>query len=254
MSSMKTDSITQQLTPEATLHQIISVNSNAPHLLQSIGLDPNSHTDKTLRQICSEKQWNEVELLEWIKKNPSAKQVKIDVDTFEKKSNDAGTSIAGICNYLSMETLTVILDLTTEIRAEYERVSQVHGMQYPWLNEAKWHVNQLLNTLQYFIKFETETFYLLAIELQEQGERMLDGNVQNLKRSLTVIKDDHSLIKEKMQRIKKISNHFHFDESTCATLRILCSRLETFFDVLADHIEIEEKKLLPGIEKKLDDS
>lgn len=251
---MKTESTTQKLTPEATLDQIISVNSNAPHLLQSIGLDPNGHADKTLRQICSEKQWNEVELLKWIKKNPPAEQVQKNADSFKKKNRNMGTSVTEICNFLTTETLPVIENLSSDVRNEYERVSQVHGMQYPWLNEAKWHVNELLNTLQYFIKFETETFYPLVTEFQERGERILDGSVQNLKRSLTVIKDDHSLIKQKMQQINKISNYFHFDESACSTIRILCSRLETFFDILTDHIEIEERKLLPGIEKKLDDS
>lgn len=251
---MKTESTIQKLTPEATLDQIISVNSNAPYLLQSIGLDPNGHTDKTLRQICSEKQWNEVELLEWIKKNPPAEQVKKNVDLFKKKTRNIGTSVTEICNFLTSETLPVIKNLSFQIRNEYERVSQVHGMQYSWLNEAKWHVNELLNTLQYFIKFEKETFYPLVTEFQKRGEQILDGSVQNLKRSLSVIKDDHSLVKEKMQQINTISNHFHFDESACSTLRILCSRLETFFDVLTDHIEIEVKRLLPGIEKKLSNS
>jgi len=251
MSSMKTESTTQKLTPEATLDQIISVNSNAPHLLQSIGLDPNSHANKTLRQICSEKQWNEVELLKWIKKNHSAEQVQKNADSFKKKNRDIGTSVTEICNFLTTETLPVIENLSSDVRREYERVSQVHGMQYAWLNEAKWHVNELLNTLQYFIKFETETFYPLVTEFQERGERILDGSVQNLKKSIDVVKQDHQIIEERMERIKKISRDFHYDESACSTLRILCTRLETLYRTIDKHVKIEKTKLLSEIENKL---
>lgn len=97
MNSIKTDSTIQKLTPEATLDQIISANSNAPHLLQSIGLDPSGQADKTLRQVCLEKQWNEVEMLEWIKKNPPAEKMKKGIDSFKKK---IGISKALLWNFL----------------------------------------------------------------------------------------------------------------------------------------------------------
>lgn len=252
MNLIKNNLTIQELTPEATLHQIIAANSNAPYLLQSIGLDPSGQADKTLRQVCLEKKWNEVELLEWIKKNPPAEELKNGIDSLKKKNRGIESSALEICNFLNRKTLPVIEELFLTIQTEYERVSKIHGMQHTWLNEAKWHVNELLSTLRFFIKFEKETFYPLVNELQQHGERILDGSAQNLKRSLNLIKDDHDLIKKKMQRINNISNHFHFDESACSTLRILCNRLETFFDVLTDHIEIEEKKLLPEIEKKLD--
>lgn len=250
---MKTDStITiQKLTPEATLHQIISVNSNAPHLLQSIGLDLRGRADKTLREICFEKQWNEMEMLEWIKRNPPAKQITTVVDTCENKKIGTGSSIEEICNFLSAETLPVIKDLASQTQPEYERICKIHGIQYTWLKEAKWHVNQLINTLQYFKKFETETFYPLAIALYEQGEQIMDGSVQNLKRSLTVIKKDHNQIEEKMQLINEISSHFHFDGSACSSLRILCIRLKTLFELLPKHIDIETEYLLPEIENQL---
>lgn len=250
---MKTNSPAppQKLTPESTLQQITSFHSNAPLLLQSIGFDLHGNETKTLRQVCSEKQWNEVELLEWIKKNPPSVQKKNNGITYKKKTRQPGTTYSEICSYLTEETLSKIKDLTKQIRSEYPRVAKVHGIQYPWLNSIKWHVNQLLNNLQYFINFESKTFYPLAVELQKQGERMLDGSAQNLKKSLKVIKHDHQGIEESIERIKEISRDFHYDESACSTLRILCSRLETLCRTIDEHLQIEQTKLLPKIEKKL---
>jgi iron-sulfur cluster repair protein YtfE (RIC family) len=239
---METDSSTRKLTPEATLQQIISFNSNISHMLQSIGLDPKDSEEKTLRQVCSEKQWNEIELLKWIKKNPPA---------IEKKRRLPGTTISEICSFLEKETLTEIKELSAYVRSDYILTSKIHGIQYSWLNSAKWHVNQLLNTLQYFSNFELETFYPLAIELQKQGKRTLDGSVQNLKKSIAVVKQDHQIIEERMERITKISRSFYYDESACSTLRILCNRFETLFQTIDEHINIEQTKLLPEIEQIL---
>lgn len=251
---MKTNSTTHKLTPEATLQQIISTHSNAPLLLQSIGLDPNGREDKTLRQVCSEKQWNETELLEWIKKDLSAIQKKNNTIPFDKKRRQPGTTIPEICSYLTEETLPEIKDLSDYVRSDYMRTGKIHGTQYPWLNSAKWHVNQLLNTLRYFIHFESETFYPLAIELQKEGERTLDGSVQNLKKSIDVIQQDHQIIEKKIKRIKKISGDFRYDESACSTLRILCNRLKTLCRTIDEHLKIEQAKLLPEIENKLANS
>src|SRR5690625_6643752 len=54
------------LTADTTLGQIFNRNSYAQELLRSIGFKPDGQTEKTLRQICSERQWSENEVLEWI--------------------------------------------------------------------------------------------------------------------------------------------------------------------------------------------
>ncbi|MDZ7721119.1 MAG: hypothetical protein U5K72_20020 [Balneolaceae bacterium] len=251
---MKSETTLKNLSPEATLNQIISADEDTPQLLQSIGLNPNVDTEKTLRQVCFEKQWNEAELLNWIKKNRSSNTAIQNNGSKQKKKLPDFTSITEITEYLTSESLSTVSDLSSQIQNNYKRVSQVHGIQYPWLKEAEWHVFQLINTLSFYKKFETETFYPLAGELQKQKERMLDGNVQNLKRSMDVVKEDHKQMKKSLQRIKKMSGDFHFDESACSTLRILCNRLQSLHRTLSDHLKIEQEKLLPKIETKLENS
>src|SRR5699024_12848975 len=64
---MDTDLSLKKLTPDATLAQILMADKDAAHLLTSIGLDPSAHMEETLRAVCSQRQWSEVEVMKWLK-------------------------------------------------------------------------------------------------------------------------------------------------------------------------------------------
>src|SRR5690625_6822677 len=63
---METTTETLPLTPDATLQEIINFNPFAEDLLTTIGVDTEALSDKTLRQLCVQKQWSEYEVLDWI--------------------------------------------------------------------------------------------------------------------------------------------------------------------------------------------
>lgn len=64
---MKSEKTLTRLTPEATINKIISADQHAAELLASIGMNPEQHESQTLRSVCQQRQWNEEELLKWIK-------------------------------------------------------------------------------------------------------------------------------------------------------------------------------------------
>lgn len=248
---MKTDQVKKKLTPEATLQQIISTHGVAQELLTSIGLDLSNHTDKTLRQLCMEKQWSEQEVLKWIKKNQTISAGKtVDDDLQEKITNDH--QIPEICDILMNDTLPVIADHATAIGKRYKRVSRVHGEQYPWLRQTGEDIKRLLEILPLYTKFEKEKFFPLAKELQKQKERILDGDAQSLKRSVKLIKGDHKRIGRLMKTIRNLSNNFAYDEKAGSVYRNLCNRLNSLFTTLDVHITIEKNDLLPKIDQKFD--
>lgn len=65
---MRTEKALKNPTAEATINQIISSGKNAEKLLNSIGMKPEQFQDQTLRSVCQLRQWNEEEILNWIKK------------------------------------------------------------------------------------------------------------------------------------------------------------------------------------------
>lgn len=247
---MKTETSPQPITPEATIHQIASINQLVPQLLESIGLDLKTNFDKTLHQICTEKRWNETELLNWIKEHQQQSYSFLQ-NGLPDENELSGATSSELCDYLLNHSLNSVLDLAASIRKDYPRVSKVHGNQYPWLKEADWHIRQLLNRLDFYLKFEKKRFYPLVKLFEEEREKMLDGNAQGLRRSLEIVNEDHQQIQSAMETIRCLSNDFNFDESSCSTLRILCIQLNSLYQILDTHMNTEKDYLLPEIEQKL---
>lgn len=237
------------LKPEATLQQIITANRPALQLLKSIGLNVAGESDKTLRQVCAEKKWSEHEVLNWIKKNDTTQiQQPTGSKLFMKVSK---RKIPFICDSLSASTYPFLKKHISEIQQNYPRISRVHGTQYLWLREAEWPVHMLSEKLPLYLRFEKNKFFPLAKELHFQKHRILDGNVQNLLRSVKVIEEDHQHLLDLMSAIRRISQNFSFDESACSSLRILCKQIKDLFVKLDEHIKIEQQVLLPQIRKTL---
>ncbi|MEX0648827.1 MAG: hypothetical protein WEA56_12535 [Balneolaceae bacterium] len=241
-----------KLSAEATLQQITSFHRPAAELLNSIGLDISGQTDKTLRQICAERKWNEVELLEWIKKSEA--QPAEEHEYRNDSENLSGCTISGICDLLAGETHPRIESYLSFIKENYSRVSKVHGNQTLWLKKAAWHIDLLAEKLQVFRQFEREKLFPLSARLQKLNERILYGDLQNLKRSISVIEKDHTAFINLMSTIRSISSDFYFDEAACSTTRILCKRFKDLFSQLDEHISIERKVLLPKIKEMIRES
>lgn len=237
------------LTADTTLGQIFNRNSYAQELLKSIGFKPEGQTDKTLRQICSERQWSENEVLEWIGHHEEKESTPSP--SFVKDLFNYDVNMTEVCHYLRKETIPEIENLVTKVKKDYARVLKVHGIQYPWLKEASPFVDQLLNKLQYLMYFEKMTFYPLVDEYYHQKEKILDRDIQNLKRSVQIVREDHQSIQKSIYHINRLSNNLHYPENACSTFRIVANQLGMLIDFVGRHFNIEDKHLLPSLESKL---
>lgn len=237
------------LTADTTLGQIFNRNSYAQELLRSIGFKPDGQTEKTLRQICSERQWSENEVLEWIGHHEEKETTPSP--TFVENLFNNDVSVSEVCHYLKKETIPEIETLLAKVKKEYARVLKIHGIQYPWLKEAAPYVDQLTDKLQYLIYFEKMTFYPLVDEYSHQKEKILDRDVQNLKRSVQIVRDDHQTIQKSIHHINRLSKGLNYPESACSTFRIATNQLRMLIDLVGRHFDIEDKHLLPTLESKL---
>lgn len=246
---MKTKELSPALNPEATLQQITTASQPALQLLTSIGLDVSGHYDKTLRQVCAEKKWSEVEVLNWIKEHDKSETEATEEESQVQKS--PVKSISDVCNLLIRENHSTLKKAIAEIEKNYARISKVHGSQYAWLKEAEWHVHLLMDKLSLFLKFESQKFYPLAKQLQSKKEQVLDGDIQSLRRSLKLIEEDHDRILDIKHTISTIKGSLQFDESACSSIRILCKQFHDLFERLDNHFRMEKQVLLPKIRLQL---
>lgn len=240
----------RKLSPDATIGEIITANEKAGQLLASIGLSAENHRDESLRSVCQQRQWSEVEVLKWLQKNEQIPGKVNGEDTGNVK-DDIGDSLEKYCAYIEEHHIEKTVGLLEDIADKFPRVYQIHGTQYPWLNDIKWYMESLQEKLNYYIKFEKEKFFPLLKEIDGAGRELLDGTISNIRNGLAIIREDQKEILDLIRDIRRKSNNLESPEGSCSTLRIFNRDLKALFDSVEEQIEMERNDMLPLVGKKL---
>lgn len=233
------------LTPDATLDEIISVDRQAGQLLEAIGLNLSEHKDQSLRSICQQRKWSEREVLRWLKKHQSAENGEADKTDFD------GT-IAEWTEYLKTEYLDKNEERIEAIKNDFPRVRQIHGNQYPWLKNMQWQFERMEEALKMYYRFERQKFYPLLSKMEASSTDMLYGSTKKVERSIGIVQKDQDRIQEFMQKLRIDSNRFENPGGACSTLRILNQNFKTLFEAISKQFEIEQEQLLPAARKKIE--
>jgi len=247
---MKSNQHVKVLSPEVTLEQMITSDQTIAELLASIGLDAFKHQEKTLRQVCLEKQWNEEEVLTWIRKNQYLDQVGPDESEDDDKILEQ-KNIAQICDYLEDKYHVKIRELLGDIHEKFPRVCKIHGQQYPWLKQVHWQFNNLHDDLELFLKFEREKFFNFIRQLHLKESQVMDGLAQSLKHAIVVLDRDHTRLTRSTREVQKASRDFYLPDGSCTTFRIVMQDLKELFDKLEEHFNAEKTYLIPEVRNKL---
>lgn len=243
---VNTENTLKRLTPEATINQIVSADRSAAKLLSSIGMNPEQFQDQTLRSACRQLQWNEEELLSWIKKHGDVTEC-IAIEPEKAKKDDVVTLSDQMLSFMQ----PCIHDRLTDIARTMPRVQLVHGNQYTWLKDIEWHFNTMKENVERYLLLEKETLFPLAKELKKQEESILYGKAKNLKRAMDVLEDDRKIITKKMALIRNYSNGFQHPAGACSTFRMMNKNMADLGGQLTKYFEVEKKKLFPIIKKQL---
>jgi iron-sulfur cluster repair protein YtfE (RIC family) len=247
---MKTDQSLNNMTPEATISQIIEANNTAGELLASIGLPLSKHEDETLRSVCQQRKWSEVEVLDWIKKyatstNGEASQ-KSDPSLPESSDYTEWTS------FLHDHYIAENQSLLNELSQSFPRVLKIHGNQYPWLKTIKWHFDTFKEALEMYYKFEQKKFFPLVEQLSTNKKKSINhGAVQKIEKSFSITERDQDRLERQMKTIRDKGNEFQNPGNACSTLRIQNQNFELLFSKLKEQFEIEQQHLIPLTKEQL---
>ena len=238
------------LSPDATIGRIVSAEEKAGELLSSIGLTPGNHQSETLRSVCQQKQWNEVEVLQWLKKNQHHNGQPAP-DT-KGKQPDFGDNLNGWCHYLEEHFLAKNSALIDEISSNFQRVRKVHGNQYEWLKHVHWHLKRLEEKLNYYFNFQQHKFFPLLEELESSNKNILHGTIKKLHNGIEIIEEDQDEILDLVDTIEEKGEGFENPDGACSTLRILNYKIKQLFSSLRKQIAIEQEHVIPLVKRTLE--
>jgi iron-sulfur cluster repair protein YtfE (RIC family) len=232
-----------KLTTGATIDQIIQSDPKAGGLLTSIGLLPNEHKHETLRSVCQQRQWGEVEILGWVKRQCLAEDRKRRIDYFEQ-------DLTRLAAYIDGTFIVPNYTLLKDIQNDWPRVHQIHGNQYPGLKDVNWYFKVLSPILEMYYEFEGKEFYPMIGTLSDQKED-LDDTTQKIKRSLQIIGEDQRRLLGLMAIIREKGDDFKNPDGACSTLRILNQNFKMLFENMEEQFKLEQEKVIPALKQKI---
>jgi len=244
---MKTDSSLKQLTPEATISQIISADKPAGELLASIGLSIPKHEHETLRSVCQQQKWSGKEVLKWIKRRAKFTNGKIESDESQELS-----TLTEFTVYLETQFISPNQTLLEELDQSIPRVHKVHGNQYTWLKNMQGYYHKFKEALDRYYQFEQETFFPLAGRLSgSKNGRINHGDIQKLEKAFRVIERDQEQLQQHMISIREKGNNFENPGNACSTLRIQNRNFTLLFSRLEVQFTKETDWLIPHLQQQL---
>ena len=238
-----------KLTADITLAHLMSVDPKAAEMLASIGLEPAEHMNETLRSVCKQRQWSEVEVLQWIKKHRTARDSSRN-ENEECRDPDFGDDAVKWCDYIEENLHVPNLEQLNEISRDFPRVLQIHGNQYPWLKNMKWYFENFEEALGLYLKFEEKKFFPLIRRWHNHSGYTLDGTIREVKRCISITTQDHLILQNYMDTLHKKGRPFKNPAGGCTTLRILNQNFKMLFENLEAQFKIECEKVIPVIKKK----
>ncbi|MEX0944527.1 MAG: hypothetical protein WDZ38_02565 [Balneolaceae bacterium] len=223
---MNTAKTVHQLSAQATVGQIVSVSDSAKGLLHSIGLKPENHQNKTLRQVCTELKWNEEEVLEWIKQKNHVLDDHFENGT-ESPEQMQEYGLAGKCAHFCKTGYDTIFEPLDNVNDTLPRVYKVHGIQDHFLKILEEEFEPFNKRLRLHLKFQRNKFFRQIQKFESAKNEVLDGVVQGLKKSIDIIREDQKELNKRMDKMEKVTHHFDLPEHACSTYRIMMKSLET---------------------------
>lgn len=246
---MKSEQPLENLTPNATLSQILSVYPKADELLESIGLDVSEHKEQTLSSVCRQKKWSEDEVLQWLRDKQNSRN---GIPERQNKSNkEFGNDLSEWSSYVEEAYHGPLFQLIQDIDEKFPRIKKVHGNQYPWIKNMEYAVNHFLKDFLLYLKFENKKFFPLARKINNHKGKVLNGTVRELKRSHKIIADDQQRLQNKMHAVREKGNGFENPEHACTTLRILNHQFKQLDTMLAEQFKVEQEHILPLVQQEL---
>jgi len=213
-------------------------------LLKWFGIEISGNEEKTLANLCFERQLNEDEVVKTIS----------GVDEIREYSSGNSYHLwapALLTGYLEVEHHNYCRSLTEKAEEYISRVCKVHGIQHPEIKHVHWHFKKLKDKLDIHFRFEEQKFFqLVQVIFESKGDSKF-GLVESVKHQAYCVETDHEVILQKIEKIRNLTGSYNPPEDACTTFRLLYKAFKELEKNLRYHQYIEEEFLVRVIRKKL---
>lgn len=228
----------------STLQEIISANEQTEALLQSIGISTEFYQEKSLLQICVEKQWNEKELLNWLRKKTDSRGEK-------KRSEEVNFSELNrkqLFHHYNQFQKRLIPQLKS-LQSDFDRVCKVHGIQYPIIKEMHWHLEKISEKIRFVLMMTDKTIKPLLNSSDNGSDSILYGEAKKYKKSVKLVVQDQHQVASHIQKIEKLNSHPDKIEGVCGTMKTVFQDMKDLFSEIENLFELLRNGVIPKLNR-----
>lgn len=241
---MNTPLETQNSLHNQRIGDIVSDNYHAAGVFRNYGIDFCCGGGRPLGEVCENKGIDLAEITEQLNNIPWGNQSSGD--------NYTDWSPSFLIDYIVNTHHNFVRNKTVEISAYAAKVAKVHGENHPENVDIFRKFSLLTNELMDHLNAEEVTVFPLIKSLSqkvESGEDLSDVEIDELKKQLGLMIEDHDGAGQLMAEIRELSNNFNPPEDACRTYQILYHNLAGFEEDLHKHVHLENNILFRKAEQ-----
>lgn len=241
---MNTPLETQSSIYNQRIGDIVSDNYHAAGVFRNYGIDFCCGGGRPLGEVCENMGIDLAEITEQLNNIPWGNRSGGD--------NYTDWSPSFLIDYIVNTHHNFVRNKTVEISAYAAKVAKVHGENHPENVDIFTKFSLLTNELMEHLNAEEVTVFPLIKSLSEKienGEDLSEDEIDELKKQLSLMIEDHDGAGQIMAEIRELSNNFNPPEDACRTYQILYHNLAGFEEDLHKHVHLENNILFRKAEQ-----
>lgn len=228
------------ITGQSIVGELVAEDYRTASVFQSYGIDFCCKGDRSINEVCSNKNIETSTLLDSLQK------------AVQQKDNPAtdynSWPLDLLADYIEKKHHRYVTASIEEIKPFLSKLVRVHGGNHPELAEVEELFNISAGELSMHMKKEELIlfpFIRKMVRAKDAGEKLPPPHFGTIKNPIAVMNKDHDGEGERFDKIAMLTHNYEPPADGCNTYRVTLSMLKEFEEDLHLHIHLENNILFP---------
>lgn len=229
-----------EITIDTAVGMVTSINFQTAEVFRKYDIDFCCNGQRTIGEVCQEKQLNSVSLLQ---------ELYAILQAAEKPALDFKSWPPGfLADYIQMKHHTYVEETVPVLKTYLSKLCYAHGSSHPELFKVREIFERATNELIIHMKKEELVLfpYIKRVSESIQQHTQLHaapfGSVEN---PIAMMKHEHNAEGDYFRSIAALTNHYTPPADACNTYKVTFAMLKQFEEDLHLHIHLENNILFP---------
>lgn len=206
-------------------------------VFQSYGIDYCCNGNRTIREVCNERNIESDLLIENLN--------KISSENGTKKTDYDSWPLDLLADYIEKTHHRYVESKIQAIKPLLQKIVSVHGQQHPELAEVEKLFSESADELTVHMKKEELVLFPFIRKMVQHPNEKVAASFGSVSNPIAMMNQEHNLEGERFRRISSLTDSYTPPADACNTYRVTFALLKEFEEDLHLHIHLENNILFP---------